>query len=97
MRRESGRLTATFWDRERDRPVWRERGAGGAMAAAGDILECAVPFADLGVDAGGAVAFFVAVYGGASNAKVEVERHPAQRPIELHTPDALFEARFWRA
>ena len=58
------------------------------------MLELAVPLADLGLAAGQPVAFFVAVFddGGA-----ELERHPAHRPIELLTPDALFEARHWRA
>ena len=40
------------------------------------------------------MSFFVAVYdveGG------ELERHPANRPIELTVPDALFEARLWQA
>ena len=27
----------------------------------------------------------------------EAERHPAHRPIDLVSPDALFEARHWRA
>jgi hypothetical protein len=28
---------------------------------------------------------------------VEIERHPAHRPIQLVTPDAEFESRNWRA
>jgi hypothetical protein len=39
------------------------------------------------------VAFFVAV----TDHNVEVERHPAQRPIEVTVPDPGFEARQWRA
>ena len=58
------------------------------------VLELAVPFADLGLAADEPVAFFVAVF---DEAGAELERHPAHRPIELVTPDALFEARHWRA
>jgi alpha-amylase/alpha-mannosidase (GH57 family) len=93
------RLTAGFWDRQPLPPVWRERGPGGGAAVAGDILEIAIPFADLGVEVGGSIAFFVAIYDSANvgAARIERERHPAQRPIELTVPDAFFEARFWRA
>jgi hypothetical protein len=35
----------------------------------------------------------VAIYEGGGG---ELERHPANRPIELVVPDALFEARLWR-
>ena len=48
---------------------------------------------DFGVKAGDPIAFFVSVFDEA----VEAERHPAYRPIELTAPDALFEARNWRA
>ena len=40
------------------------------------------------------MAFFVAIYDADG---AEIERHPAYRPIELVTPDRLFEARYWRA
>jgi hypothetical protein len=94
VRQDEGRLSASFWDRLSGEPHWARRGAGGATIAAGTILELAIPLADLGVAAGGMTAFFVAVYdvGGG-----ELERHPANRPIELTVPDALFEARLWRA
>jgi hypothetical protein len=48
---------------------------------------------ELGVAASDPIAFFVAVY----DQGIEVERHPAHRPIEVTVPDALFEARHWRA
>jgi len=94
VRQAFGRLTGSYWDRQRNAQGWTERGPGGAAAAAGTVLEVALPIADLGVASGQPVAFFVSVYddGGA-----EVERHPAHRPIELTAPDDLFEARQWRA
>ena len=61
--------------------------------AAGAILELSLPTRELKVGAGGSLAFFVAVYDGG----VELERHPQHRPIEVTVPDALFEARNWRA
>jgi hypothetical protein len=94
VRQSFGRLTGTFWDRQGQSPEWTERGPGGAAAAAGTVLEVALPIADLGVSTGQPVSFFVAVYddGGA-----EIERHPAHRPIELMVPDDQFEARQWHA
>jgi alpha-amylase/alpha-mannosidase (GH57 family) len=93
VRQKLGRLTGTFWDRQTVEPLWRERGAGGAMLAAGTVLEMALPLADLGLTSGSAVSLFIAVYEG----DVEVERHPTHRPIELVTPDGQFEANQWRA
>jgi alpha-amylase/alpha-mannosidase (GH57 family) len=93
VRQTLGRLMGTFWDRHASEPLWRERGPGGAMLAAGTVLEMALPLADVGVTGGGALAFFVAVY----EHDVEVERHPTHRPIELVTPDVRFEAWQWRA
>jgi alpha-amylase/alpha-mannosidase (GH57 family) len=94
VRQRLGRVTASLWDRQAAEPYWVERGPGGVTVAAGTVLELSVPFADLRLGAAQTVAFFVAVFdeGGA-----ELERHPAHRPIELLTPDALFEARHWRA
>jgi alpha-amylase/alpha-mannosidase (GH57 family) len=90
-----GRLSTLFWQRFPIPPYWRERGAGSAVAAAGRILEVAIPVADLGLAPGEtAVSFFVSIYDGAD---VERERHPAHRPIEITLPDARFEARHWRA
>ena len=93
VRQKLGRLTGTFWDRQAVEPLWRERGPGSAMIAAGTVLEMALPLADLGLTSGRAVALFVAVYED----DVEVERHPTHRPIELVTPDGQFEASQWRA
>jgi alpha-amylase/alpha-mannosidase (GH57 family) len=91
-----GRLTAHFWDRRPESPDWIARGSGSASVAAGSILELAIPLGDLwpAVSAvEGSIAFFVAVYQG----DAEVERHPANRPIEMEVPDERFEARNWTA
>ena len=64
-----------------------------SLVAAGTILECSIPFRDLGVSPGETVAFFVAVYGDRSE---EAERHPQDRAIELRMADAQFAARQWR-
>jgi alpha-amylase/alpha-mannosidase (GH57 family) len=63
-------------------------------AAAGTVLEVAVPLASLGCEAGAPVAFFVALLDESDH---EVERHPPFRPIETNVPDAWFEARNWNA
>jgi alpha-amylase/alpha-mannosidase (GH57 family) len=94
VRQSIGRITGAFWDREDTAPHWRERGTGGAAVAVGTILEVAIPFADLGLAAGQPVAFFIAAY---DTNGIELERHPAHRPIEALAPDALFESRYWRA
>ena len=76
------------------RAQWLERGPGHAVVAAGTVLEVGLPLVDLNITARGtAIAFFVAVYANGG----EAERHPAHRPIDLVSPDALFEARHWRA
>jgi hypothetical protein len=94
VRQRAGRLSGAFFDRLQTEPYWRDRGPGGVAVAAGSVLELALPFEDLGLTADQPVAFFVAVF---DDAGAELERHPAHRPIELVTPDALFEARHWRA
>jgi hypothetical protein len=94
VRQVAGRLVGTFWDRQPAEPFWLERGPGGAMVAAGTVLELALPLADLGLGPGEPVAFFVAVF---DDRAIELERHPPHRPIELAAPDALFHVRYWRA
>jgi hypothetical protein len=101
VRQDLGRLTGTFWARHATGGAgrngaagWVERGAGGATVAAGTILEMAVPLADLGLTAGDTLTFFVALYDATGT---ELERHPEHRPIELTTPDAMFEGRNWHA
>ncbi len=94
-----GRLIGRFWDRQSSSTAivgsapWTERGPSHAVVAAGTVLELSLPTRELRVGAGDSLAFFVAVY----DEGVETERHPEHRPIELTVPDALFEARNWRA
>ncbi len=97
VRETFGRLTGHYWDRRAvpgPSGLWAERGPGGAALAAGAVLEIALPLRELGVSAADPLAFFVAVYDASS---VELERHPAHRPIDVQVPDALFEARNWNA
>ena len=61
--------------------------------AAGDILEVAIPFAALGLRPAAPFAFFVTIHNHAT----EVERHPANRPIESVVPEPAFEELNWKA
>jgi hypothetical protein len=61
------------------------------VAAAGTILEVAVPLAALGLAAGARVAFFVTVFDGG----IDLERHPSHQALETRVPDERFEARNW--
>jgi len=93
-----GRLAGAFWDRQPTSTAngvfpWIERRPDHASVAAGTVLELSLPTRELRVSAGDALAFFVSVY----ESGVETERHPQHRPIEVTVPDALFEARNWRA
>jgi hypothetical protein len=94
VRAVDGRLTSAFVDATGPAPtagdVDRSRGAS---VAAGGILELAIPLDALGVRAGDVVTFFVTVGRG----EVEVERHPADQPIQLTVPDASFAGRHWSA
>jgi hypothetical protein len=95
MRSHHGRPTGTFWDKGDEGTEalrWVERGPGRTTVAAGRVIEAAVPLADLRLEAGAPVAFFVTVYDAANRL---VERHPARRPIEADVPDERFEARNW--
>ncbi|HMC78410.1 MAG TPA: glycoside hydrolase family 57 protein [Vicinamibacterales bacterium] len=98
VRRFLGRLVGHVWRRA---PVpaggalpWVDHGPGGAIVGAGTVLELGLPLAELEVSPGDTVAFFVAVYDAR---EIEIERHPAHRPIEVGAPDALFDARNWQA
>jgi hypothetical protein len=80
----------------------QERGTDGAWTpavgaaprvAAGEILEAAIPFADLGLRPNTPFAFFVTVHSGA----IELERHPAHRPISSIVPEGTFEELNWNA
>jgi hypothetical protein len=97
VRQDLGRLTGLFWDWRATTPHWVARGPGAAAVAAGTILEVALPLADVSRRESAlnptALSFFLAVYQD----DVEIERHPAHRPIETATPDDRFESRHWTA
>jgi hypothetical protein len=71
---------------------WK-RVASAADAVAHEVLEVAVPFADLGLRAGEPVSFFVSLHLNGH----ELERYPSHRPVELTVPSAEFEAYNWTA
>ena len=92
VRQQSGHVTGSFLDRHGTNGTWAERGPGHSRVAAGAVVEASLPLADLRVTAADAVSFFVAVLDRHGN---EVERHPAQRPVDVTVPDEQFEARNW--
>lgn len=71
---------------------WRAA-ASATAAAAGQVLELAIPFAALGCNAGAPLAFFVSLHRNGR----EFERHPAYRPLELTVPTPDFEDLNWKA
>jgi alpha-amylase/alpha-mannosidase (GH57 family) len=91
VRQIVGRLGGSFWDRRIEESDWNERGPGGAVIAAGTLLELSLPLKDLGSNVS-SVAFFVAVN---DEARGEIERHPAHRPIDAAVPDRGFAAKNW--
>ena len=80
---------------ERPDADWRAvpSGGPGALAAAGQILEIAIPFAALGAAAGAPLAFFVSLHRDGH----EIERHPVHRPLEIAVPAEDFEDYNWKA
>ena len=98
VRRFLGRLVGHVWRRA---PVpaggalpWVDHGPGGAIVGAGTVLELGLPLAELEVSPGDTVAFFVAVYDAR---EIEIERHPAHRPIEASMkPNSRCCNRQWR-
>jgi alpha-amylase/alpha-mannosidase (GH57 family) len=94
IRQTLGRLAGSFLDRRLSDQSWVERGTGGALVAAGTVIEAALPLSDLRLTPGAPLSFTVAVYDPGQN---EVERQPGSRPVELRVPDERFEARNWSA
>ncbi len=88
-----GRPEGRYQDQAKTPAGWSDRGPGGASVAAGAVLELSLPLADLALAPRQAAAFVVEVY----QAGVQLERHPANRPIAATVPDAAFEAQQWRA
>ena len=72
---------------------WTEVPGASCRVAVGEILEAAISFADLGLRANNPFAFFVSIQHGS----VELERHPAHRPIESLVPTPDFEKLNWKA
>jgi alpha-amylase/alpha-mannosidase (GH57 family) len=94
VRAVEGRLTSAFVTSTGSEPITGDVDrAQGASVAAGGILEVALPLDALGARAGDVVRFFVTVGHG----EVEVERHPADQPIQVTVPDGSFAARLWSA
>jgi len=73
--------------------AWTPVAGAVPKVAAGEILEAAIPFADLGLQPNAPLAFFVTVHSGS----IELERHPAHRPISSSVPEATFEELNWKA
>jgi alpha-amylase/alpha-mannosidase (GH57 family) len=73
--------------------TWDPLEAATPRVAAAEILEVAIPFADLGVHPNNPFAFFVTIHTGA----IELERHPTHKPIESSVPEAAFEELNWNA
>jgi hypothetical protein len=86
-----GHLTAEL--RTRHTGGWVPQPCEGLAAAAGSILEVAVPFRGLGLGTGDTLAFFVGLNGPGG----ELEHHPRHRPIELSVPDPQFGSVSWTA
>ena len=72
---------------------WRAVNGARPRVAAGDILELAIPFADLELTPTTPFAFFVSIQSG----RVEIERHPPHRPVEGFVPEPAFEKLNWKA
>jgi alpha-amylase/alpha-mannosidase (GH57 family) len=72
---------------------WAPQPCEGLAAAAGSILEVAVPFGGLGLSTGETLAFFVGLNGPGG----ELEHHPRHRPIEVTVPDPQFGSVSWTA
>ncbi len=72
---------------------WIPMTTASPRVAAGDILEAAVAFADLGLQPGNPFAFFVSIQNGST----ELERHPSHRPVEGFVPGPAFEKLNWKA
>jgi alpha-amylase/alpha-mannosidase (GH57 family) len=76
------------------RPAERAWGELGGRAAAGTVVELAIPLDLFGALEDGRLAF---VATGSDVAGTELERQPIGRPIDAAIPDAAFEARHWSA
>ena len=72
---------------------WQTRDCAGLHAAAGELLELAIPFRCLRASPHATVAFLVAF----TRSGAEMEHHPRHGPIEIEVPDREFPANGWSA
>jgi len=96
LSRTGERSVATLYrgaNRGGDGETWTEVPGSSCRLAVGEILEAAVPFADLGLEPNDRFGFFVSI----QSATTEVERHPVHRPVESAVPGLEFEKLNWRA
>jgi alpha-amylase/alpha-mannosidase (GH57 family) len=73
--------------------TWAPVNGATQMVSADEVLEVAIPFADLGLPPNTPFAFFVSIH----DRVFELERHPAHRPIESLVPEPAFEELNWKA
>jgi alpha-amylase/alpha-mannosidase (GH57 family) len=89
-----GTAETGWWVRARQTGPWISQGVSGSLAAAGSVLELALPLVALGHPARAAIAFLVGLIGPTGT---ELERHPPQRPLTLLISGEQFAARNWTA
>jgi hypothetical protein len=90
VRADGLRAVASF-ERRLSPGAWADVPDANTAAAAGQILEMAVAWRALGVEAGGRLACFLAILRDGH----ELERHPAHQPLEIAVPGSDFGARHW--
>jgi alpha-amylase/alpha-mannosidase (GH57 family) len=73
--------------------TWTPISSATPKVAAAEVLEAALPFADLGLRPNSPFAFFVSIQNGGQ----ELERHPSHRPVESFVPEPAFERLNWKA
>ena len=72
---------------------WTTLSHAAPKVSADEVLEVAIAFADLGLRPNAPFAFFVTIH----LRMVELERHPAHRPIASSVPEGNFEELNWKA
>jgi hypothetical protein len=75
----------------RGRDDWQPKPAAQPTAAAAHILELGIPLADLGLQPGDTVSFFVSLLQDGH----ALEQYPAHHPLDVRVPGADFAARLW--
>ena len=97
VRGAAGSIVTVLSEPDSGAPGPTVRGPDGARAAAGTVLELAVPLAVLGAGPGDPIGFFVSVASPGHSGGQDAERYPAQRPIRLIVPGENFSGENWRA